>query len=197
MRKLTDTQLIVLSSAIQRDDGLALLPAKLKGGAAAKVVKPLLDQGLLKEVRAKPDMPTWRRDEDAGHSYALAITRAGGRAINADAEDDDTAADEKPARARGKPKGKRSVPPSTRKSTPRAGTKTELLIGLLSARKGATIEAIVTATGWQPHTTRAAFTGLRKRGYRIEKEPGKEGTVYRITAAPDPAGRARSAGRQE
>jgi len=188
MRKLTDTQLIVLSSAIQRDDGIAVLPAKLKGGAAAKVIKSLIDQGLLNEVRAKPDMPAWRRDEDAGQSYALAITRAGRRVINADAEDDDTAADAKPARARGKPKGKRSVPPSTRKTTPRAGTKTELVIGLLSARKGATIEAIVTATGWLPHTTRAAFTGLRKRGYLIEKESGKEGTVYRITAAPDPAG---------
>src|ERR1041385_2160910 len=108
MRKLTDTQLIVLSSAVQRDDGIALLPAKLKGGAAAKVIKSLIDQGLLKEVRAKPDMPAWRRDEDEGQSYALTITRAGRSAINADTEDHDTAADGKPARAPGNAKSKRS-----------------------------------------------------------------------------------------
>jgi hypothetical protein len=42
--KLTDTQLIILSSASQRDDGLAVLPGKPKGGAAKKVVAKLLDQ---------------------------------------------------------------------------------------------------------------------------------------------------------
>jgi hypothetical protein len=40
--KLTDTQLIILSSASQREDGLAVLPEKLKGGAATKVVTKLL-----------------------------------------------------------------------------------------------------------------------------------------------------------
>src|SRR4051794_22108986 len=160
MPKLTDTQLIVLSSAIQRDDGIAVLPAKLKGGAAAKVIKSLIDQALLKEVRVKPDMPAWRRDEDAGQSYALAITRAGRGAINADAENDDTPADGTLPRAPRRAKGKRSVPASAGKGNPRAGTKTDLVIGLLSTREGATIDAIVTATGWLPHTTRAAFTGL-------------------------------------
>jgi hypothetical protein len=45
--KLTDTQLIILSSASQREDGLAVLPEKLRGGAAKAVVTKLLDQGLL------------------------------------------------------------------------------------------------------------------------------------------------------
>ena len=31
--KLTDTQLVLLSSAAQRDDHLVVLPEKLKGGA--------------------------------------------------------------------------------------------------------------------------------------------------------------------
>jgi hypothetical protein len=43
--RLTDTQLIVLSAAAQRDDRCAMLPQKLKGGAAQKVVQKLLDLG--------------------------------------------------------------------------------------------------------------------------------------------------------
>ena len=40
---------------------------------------------------------------------------------------------------------------------------------MLSAEQGATIEALIAATGWLPHTTRAVLTGLRKRGYAIER----------------------------
>ena len=32
---------------------------------------------------------------------------------------------------------------------------------------GATLAELVAATGWLPHTTRAALTGLRKRGYAV------------------------------
>ena len=64
---------------------------------------------------------------------------------------------------------------------PRAGSKLALVIGMLCKPSGATIDALVTATGWLPHTTRAALTGLRKRGYRIEKERRADGqTAYRI-----------------
>jgi hypothetical protein len=41
MSKLTDTQLVALSTAAQRDDGAVVLPGRLKGGAAAKAMKPL------------------------------------------------------------------------------------------------------------------------------------------------------------
>ena len=78
MSKLTDTQLILLSSASRRDDGLVVMPANMRGGAA-KAVKPLLDRALLKEIKAKPDMPVWRRGDDGSH--ALQITKAGLAAI--------------------------------------------------------------------------------------------------------------------
>jgi hypothetical protein len=47
------------------------------------------------------------------------------------------------------------------------------------------IEELTAATGWLPHTTRAALTGLRKRGYVLARER-REGadTVYRILSAP-------------
>jgi hypothetical protein len=49
--QLTDTQLVVLSAALAREDGLILpLPTPLKGGAVAKVCSALLAKGLAEEV---------------------------------------------------------------------------------------------------------------------------------------------------
>jgi DNA-binding CsgD family transcriptional regulator len=61
-------------------------------------------------------------------------------------------------------------------------TKTERLLSMLRARSGASTEEIGEALGWQPHTVRAALTGLRKKGHAIAR--GKEGSVtsYRIDA---------------
>ena len=64
---------------------------------------------------------------------------------------------------------------------PRSGSKQALIIKMLSRKSGATLEALVGATGWLPHTTRAALTGLRKRGYTVllERQDGKP-SLYRI-----------------
>lgn len=48
-------------------------------------------------------------------------------------------------------------------------TKTDKVIALLKRKQGATLDDLVNATGWLPHTTRAAMTGLRKKGHRIER----------------------------
>ena len=94
--KLSDTQLLILSSASQRTDHAALLPANLKGSAAKKVVDRLLNEKLLQELRAKDDMPVWRRGDD-NRPYSLRITKAGLRAIEveeaAEATDNNAAAD--------------------------------------------------------------------------------------------------------
>ena len=39
--------------------------------------------------------------------------------------------------------------------------------GLIAAVGGATIDDLVASTGWQPHTIRAAFSRLRRRGFPI------------------------------
>src|SRR3984893_16354596 len=52
---------------------------------------------------------------------------------------------------------------------PRSGSKQALIVAMLTKDKGATLAALVEATGWLPHTTRAAMTGLRKRGFAIER----------------------------
>ena len=54
---------------------------------------------------------------------------------------------------------------------------------MLSRPEGATLEAIVKATGWLPHTTYAALTGLRKRGYVLERSRNEKvgPSVYHLT----------------
>ena len=48
----------------------------------------------------------------------------------------------------------------------------------------APLAELVAATSWLPHTTRAALTGLRKRGYAvgIDRADKARGSVYRIEA---------------
>lgn len=42
-------------------------------------------------------------------------------------------------------------------------------------------EEMVETTGWLPHTTRAAMTGLKKKGHTIKRDKRGETTCYRIT----------------
>src|ERR1700733_1373847 len=93
--KLTETQIVMLSAATQRDDHCLVAPRNLKGGAAQKVATKLIDGGLAKEIKAKPGAPVWRQDEQAGLSFALKLTAAGVRAIATDdrSGSDDTADD--------------------------------------------------------------------------------------------------------
>lgn len=67
---------------------------------------------------------------------------------------------------------------------PKAGTKKDRLVSLLSTKTGADVAALSTALGWQAHTTRAALTRLRQAGFPLEaaKPAGGGATVYRITA---------------
>src|SRR5947209_18240325 len=81
--KLTDTQLVLLYRASQRDDGALEIPDTLKGGAAKKVVDKLLGAGLVEEVRAGSSLPVWRRDEQEG-PIGLQITEKALKAIRAD-----------------------------------------------------------------------------------------------------------------
>ena len=74
MSQLSDTQLVILSTAIQRDDHNILpLPERLKGGAASKVVNSLIGKGLVEEVEAKRGDLIWR-DTGDGHGVTLVAT---------------------------------------------------------------------------------------------------------------------------
>ena len=65
----------------------------------------------------------------------------------------------------------------------RPGTKQALLIDLLKRKKVATLEKIVAATGWQPHSVRGAISGTLKKklGLAVTSERVGDGSrVYRI-----------------
>ena len=77
---LTDTQLVLLSAASQREDGGIELAPNLKGGAAHRVVGKLLSEGLIEEIPARGALPVWRRDDEQG-AVALRISPRGLAAI--------------------------------------------------------------------------------------------------------------------
>jgi hypothetical protein len=86
--------------------------------------------------------------------------------------------------------------PPARKGSRRQAPRTPPL-RLLRRPEGATVAQIAEATGWQPHTVRGFFAGLKKRqgiavgaAERVRQVgPGKEGargsyTVYRVAEVP-------------
>lgn len=75
---------------------------------------------------------------------------------------------------------------STKTATAKAAakpheTKIGKVIALLKRKDGATLEEMIEATGWLPHTTRAALTGLKNKGHTIERDKRGDKTCYRIT----------------
>lgn len=64
----------------------------------------------------------------------------------------------------------------------KAPSKQECLAALLVRDEGATLDQMIAATGWLPHTTRAAMTGLRKKGYVIDSDKVDGLRTYRAVA---------------
>jgi Protein of unknown function (DUF3489) len=183
---LSDAQLIMLSAAARRHDRCLTALGTLKGAALGKVAAKLISLGLVREAKSKADMPVWRRDGD-GNGIALKLTAAGLKAIAVEDEREPEGADA-PAIESGRVAVHSAIgSASPRRKDPRAGSKLALALDLLQRSEGATIEQLIGATGWLPHTTRAALTGLRKRGYSVIRQSRTvDGSIYRI-AGPEEA----------
>lgn len=65
----------------------------------------------------------------------------------------------------------------------RAPTKISIVLDLLRRAGGATLPELTKATGWLPHSTRAALTGLRKKGHPVTRARRDEVTCYHIPGA--------------
>jgi len=195
--KLTDTQLLMLSAAAQREDRYIAAPPSLKGAAAQKIAAKLVAVGLAKEVKARQRSHVWRCDEATGQAYALKLTAAGLKAIRVEeAVAVEAAAEISPPAPRESPKNipehdasTDDVAPPTAIAPPREGSKLAAVVSLLRRERGATIDQLAAAMGWLPHTTRAALTGLRKRGFGIERreEKGERAGAYVIVGGPNAA----------
>jgi DNA-binding MarR family transcriptional regulator len=190
MSTLTDTQLLILSAAGQRDDGTALpLPKslKLQGGAVSHLLKSLLKKGLLDEQPTGNRAAAWRESKD-GQRLTLVITDAGRQAIGVAADEQDEMPPAAPRGSKGSVGRRRKASESKGTTSPaalRAGTKPALLLELLQRKGGATIAEMTKATGWQPHSVRGAISGALKKKLGLavasDKVEGR-GRVYRIAA---------------
>lgn len=144
---------------------------------------------------AKRGDPVWRETSD-GHGATLVLTghafealgiapdeepepEAPRLAIGADmgataatTDHDATATDSAP-----------TAPAGVKEHSTREGAEQATLIAMLRAPEGATIQQIVDATGWQPHTVRGAMAGALKKKLGLtvtsEKIDGR-GRVYVI-----------------
>ena len=188
--KLTDLQLTLLSAAAQREDHLLALPETLKSRAAQAVVSKLLARGFVEETSGISADPHWRTGEDSTLT-GLRITPAGLQAIGVEPEGapDADPGDTSQAGSREPEAASSEDPPLTpAPHQKREGTKRALVIALLSREQGASIDDLTTATGWLPHTTRAALTGLRQSGYAITRTRAEDNrTIYRLAPAAEPA----------
>lgn len=156
--KLNDLQRVILSAACQTED--RRLNTSVHDNIDAARYKTAIASLVRRKLLAKVDAPA------AGNVPSYLITDAGLEAID---------------RGEGA-----SAPVTMDNATEQPDapqTKTALVVSLMKRTEGATLDQMVAATGWLPHTTRAALTGLRKRGHAVARTLTDDGSVYRIGAA--------------
>jgi hypothetical protein len=181
MTKLTETQSLILTAGAQRPDNLALpLPKGLVGAAAKMAVGKMIDRGWLQEVEAnlRRGELLWRETGD-GHGTTLVVTDAGLLAVGIEPVVVQTMAVLRD-RAKTEPEAEAKAP------TLRAGTKQALLIAMLQAPEGATMDEITAALSWLPHTARGAMSGAlgKKLGLVVTSTKDEtRGRIYRINPA--------------
>lgn len=160
--KLNDLQLILLSTASNREDG-NLLPAPESVTTDPDRVKTAIASLVRRKLAMKSN----------DH---IVITDAGRAAIGAD----EVAMPESANSATDIKDGNTEPPAEAASPSARAGTKVALLMDLLSREGGATLDNLTGATGWLPHTVRAALSGLRKKGHTIASEKVDGVRTWRI-----------------
>jgi len=169
--RFNDLQLVLLSHAAKNEAGNMLpLPDTVKDQARAqKELKAMLRRDLLAETETTNAAASWRSEEDL--HFSLVITEKGRAAIGL-GEAEATGVEED------------NASPASATTTPlrdvRPASKIANVLSLLRRPEGATLAELTEATGWLSHTTRAALTGLRKKGHVIEKTKRGDTTCYCI-----------------
>ena len=156
MTKLTDTEQVILT-AVTRNNGTVPTRERARSKADPRAYGAAI-ASLIKKGILEPRGPA-REGDYAKDGQKLVLVK--------------TEAEEETPQSAETPKGRKT----------REGTKQALLIEMLKRPAGATLDEIVTATGWQSHTARGAMAGALKKKLCLtitsEKDEGR-GRVYRI-----------------
>jgi hypothetical protein len=163
---LSPSQKQVLLAPVSHPDArIWPLPNTLtvKGGALQRVLLALLKANLVAEVAAKDADQVWRLSE-AGQPLTLRATDAAWSALGLQVPE--------------------PIEPVKQHTSDPRGKLGQVLIALES-ETGVTLDALVTLTGWLPHTARAALTRLRQRGHAIVRERVGASSTYRIETRSD------------
>jgi hypothetical protein len=168
--RLSDVQLLLLSSAINRSDGSLLPPPATLGWLlderCRKAISGLLRRSFAAEQPTDDLAAVWREDGDAKMGAFITAT---GRAIVGAPETEQLSG-----------AGQNIVSTPAPIDHPRPGSKIASVIAMLRRTEGTSLDELVLATSWLPHTTRAALTGLRKKGHVIDKRSVENTTRYFI-----------------
>jgi hypothetical protein len=185
--KFTDAQIVLLRSGLQRADQCIVAPTG-KVASTKKSAAKMIEAGWLKEIKAKSGAPVWRTDEEAGIAYSLKLTAEGLKFVAAN-ETQGSGAEPTPEapgadecdHEKKAPTPKSDAPNGTAAgSNFREGSKLAEAMKLLRREGGVTIDELSAAMNWLPHSTRAALTGLRKRGILVarRKAPNARAGAY-------------------
>ncbi len=168
MMKLTETQTKILTAGARRPNNIAMPLSKGLAGAAAKMAATkMIERGWPQKVDAnlRRGEPVWRETGD-DHGTTSVVTDAGLLAIGIE-----------PTMAQRIAAGDKRADDTTPTKQPviRAGTKQAMLIELLQASEGATMDTIMAATCWQSHTVRGAMSGALGKKLGLIVTSAKEG----------------------
>jgi hypothetical protein len=174
-KTLSVAQMLILTAAAARADGVIMpLPSGLRarGASLQRLLASLLKLMLVEESPTDTLGLAWRTDEQGVH-YALKLTAAGlesvGKLAQPPAEQSSGAAstvEEVIEADAGIEDATQAGAPPAPCLTPPAG-KLGQVLAAVGAGRGATIDELATLTGWLPHTTRAALTRLKQRGFPV------------------------------
>jgi Protein of unknown function (DUF3489) len=203
-KKMSETQRSMLHAATTREDRLVTSPANARAAAMKALAGKWIDAGWVKEIKACYGAPVWRKDAASGETYGLKLTVKGLKAASAmiEAADRETAPSvpgaaieiglQAPSRgsalsleaSASAHDGLHNENSLMATRTPRPNSKLGRVLSMLVVDAGATIGELTAATGWLEHTTRAALTGLRHRGYELTltRKERDGASVYRIVA---------------
>ena len=156
-------QLILSHAATHPDHRLFPLPAGFhaRGAVRQKVLAALIKQGLVVERPTTDDSSVWRRDSRR-HRLTLVMTAEGRGMLGLSTE---------------------AAPDANAATIVAPSGKLGSVLSVLATADGATLAALISLTGWLPHTTRAALCRLRQRGYPIQLVGEAGSRAYRLDTA--------------